>query len=391
MSAELAALVAERARRLGPLPFDEVLDLALYHPTYGFYGRAQGAGRGRDFLTSPEVGPLFGTVLAGALDRWWHELGRPDPFVVVEAGAGAGTLAAAVLGAAAECGPALRYVLVERSAALRRLQASRLPLEPAALALGPILAHDPDLGARPRPGSGPLATGLAELPVGPFDGVVLANELLDNLPFRLLQRHQNPEGGGWDEVRVGEDLAEVLVVASPAAAAEANRLAPDVPHAGRIPLQGQGGAWLRAALRRIRRGRVVVVDYASTTTAMAGRPWTDWVRTYRGHGRGRHPLDDLGDQDVTCEVAIDQLEAVRRAAAERSQAEFLRAHGLEAIVDAARREWRERAHVGDLAAVAARSRVGEAAALTDPDGLGAFRVLEWEIGWSQTTHPRGPR
>jgi SAM-dependent MidA family methyltransferase len=362
------------------LPFDEVVDLALYHSTHGFYGRGQGAGRGRDFLTSPEVGPLFGAVLARALDRWWDQLGRPDPFVVVEAGAGAGTLATAVLGAAAECGPALRYVLVERSDALRRVQASRLPLEPAALALGPMLAHDPDLGARPRPGSGPLATALAELPVGPFDGVVLANELLDDLPFRLFQCHQDAGEGRWAEVRVGEDLAEVLVPASPASAAEAQRLAPVAPRGGRIPLQDHAGAWLRAALRRLHRGRVVVVDYASTTAAMAGRPWTDWVRTYRGHGRGRHPLDDLGDQDVTCEVAVDQLEGVRRPAADRRQAEFLRAHGLDAVVDAARRDWRERAHVGDLAALAARSRVGEAAALTDPDGLGAFRVLEWEVG-----------
>ncbi|MBA3266910.1 MAG: SAM-dependent methyltransferase, partial [Acidimicrobiia bacterium] len=62
MPAELAALVAERVRRQGPLPFDAVVDLALYHPVHGFYGRGRGAGRGRDFLTSPEVGPLFGTV-----------------------------------------------------------------------------------------------------------------------------------------------------------------------------------------------------------------------------------------------------------------------------------------------------------------------------------------
>jgi hypothetical protein len=49
-------------------------------------------------------------------------------------------------------------------------------------------------------------------------------------------------------------------------------------------------------------------------------------------------------------------------------------------VEAARGTWRATAHVGDLAALAARSRVGEADALTDPTGLGAFRVLEWEVG-----------
>jgi SAM-dependent MidA family methyltransferase len=75
---------------------------------------------------------------------------------------------------------------------------------------------------------------------------------------------------------------------------------------------------------------------------------------------------------------VDQLAVVRPPSAERSQAEFLRAHGLDAVVEAARARWEERAHIGDLEALRARSVVGEAAALTDPTGLGAFRVLEWE-------------
>ena len=84
-------------------------------------------------------------------------------------------------------------------------------------------------------GGGPLIGALDELPAGPFDGVVLANELLDNLPFRLLQR----SAPGWDEVLVGSDLAEVLVQAQPDVATEAERLAPDAAAGGRIPLQRQ--------------------------------------------------------------------------------------------------------------------------------------------------------
>jgi len=123
-----------------------------------------------------------------------------------------------------------------------------------------------------------------------------------------------------------------------------------------------------------------VVDYADTTPSMARRPWTEWVRTYRAHGRGGHPLAGLGDQDITCEVAVDQLGGVRRPARDRSQAEFLAAHGIGPLVDEARRSWHERAAIADLAALAARSRVTEAAALLDDNGLGAFRVLEWEVG-----------
>ena len=371
----LADVVARLAQRQGPLSYEQVVDLALYHPEWGFFASGAGAGRGSDFITSPEVGPLFGAVLARALDRWWDGVGRPDPFVVVEAGAGSGALASAILEATPECSPALRYVLVERSAAWRAQHGRRLRLEPPGSVLGPIVLSDPDEGPQGVSGVGPLATSLAEMPVGPLDGVVLANELLDNLPFRLLERGVT----GWEEVRVTGDLSEVLVPAEPDLAVEADELVPDAEPTSRVPLQHRAGEWLREALAGLRTGRVVVIDYGDVTPSLARRPWTEWVRTYRHHGRGSPPLQDLGDQDITCEVAVDQLGRVRPPVNDRSQAEFLRAHGIEELVEEARRTWQERAATGDLPALVARSRVTEHAALVDPAGLGGFRVLEWEI------------
>jgi SAM-dependent MidA family methyltransferase len=124
-------------------------------------------------------------------------------------------------------------------------------------------------------------------------------------------------------------------------------------------------------------GRVAVIDYGATTAELAGRPQSEWLRTYRGHTRGTGYLADLGAQDVTAEVAFDQLALVRAPASDRSQADWLRDWGLDELVAAAQKDWSERAHVADLAALTARSRVTEAAALTDPSGLGAFRVVEW--------------
>jgi SAM-dependent MidA family methyltransferase len=298
--------------------------------------------------------------------------------VVIEAGAGTGRLAASVLDAVPACATALHYVLVERAEALQSEQAARLHLEPAGQVLGPVVVADPDEGAHPAAGTGPVATALCELPAGTFTGVVLANELLDNLPFRLLERRSR----GWQEVLVGEDggrLRELLVDAPPELVADAERLAPHAPDGGRIPLQRTAMDWLRQALTVLRRGRVVILDYADTTPSLAARPWSEWLRTYRGHGRGGAPLEHPGEQDVTCEVAVDQLAHVRPPVSDRSQADFLTDHGIERTVERAREEWRERAHIGDLAAMKARSRVGEADALTDPTGLGAFRVLEWTV------------
>ena len=361
-------VVRAAVARRGPLPIEEVVELALYHPEGGFYASGGRAGRSGDFLTSPEVGPLFGAVVARSLDAWWREAGEPKAFAVVEAGAGPGTLARAVLAAEPACARALRYVLVERSAAQRLLQAERLPLEAPSAAFASMPEVDDDHeGTTARMPPGPIVVSLAELPRLPGPTVVLANELLDNLPFGLAERTE----AGWAEVRLGLDggaLVEVLVP---------TRVHPLLEAAvgSRVPLAPAVTRWVRDAVDLAGPGgRVVAFDYASTTEDLAARPWTEWVRTYRGHERGGAPFALLGTQDITCEVALDQI--VPRPTVS-TQTDWLHRHGIDDLVAEGRRVWHERAAIGDLAAVRARSRIVEAAALLDPSGLGAFHVLEW--------------
>lgn len=288
----------------------------------GFYETGGRAGRrGAAFVTSPEVGPLFGAVVAGALDSWWEAAGCPDEWVVVDAGAGPGTLARTILAAEPACAGALRLVCVERTAAQRELH--------------------PD-----------GVTSTADLP-GAAD-VIVANELLDNLAFGLLER--TPEG--WREVRVDET----------------GRSTPDTGGA-RIPVAARAAAWVLDARRRLRpRGRLVCFDYADTTAALAARPWRDWVRAFAGHERVEEPFAHPGSRDVTVVVPWDQLPAPDEVT---DQATWLRRHGIEELVDEGRRHWAEHAATPDLTAMRMRSRVREAEALLDPAGLGAFTVGEW--------------
>jgi len=373
---EVLAALADAVARRGSLRFDEYMDLALYLPGGGFFATGGGAGRrGADFITSPEVGPLFGAVVARFLDERWEQLGRPDPFVVVEAAAGRGALAIAVLAARPTCAPALRYVLVERSEELRTRQHDHLSLAHPFEVLGP--ERDDDAGTSARGlGAGPLVCALEDLPAEAVDGVVLANELLDNLVFRLVERTP----AGWAEVRVtieADGLVELLVPADAALAARADALAPGAGLGSRLPLQDAAGEWLRRAFDVLRAGTLVVIDYASTSPELAARPAQDWLRTYRDHGRGAGPLAAPGLQDITCEVAVDQLARVAPPAQDSAQRDWLERHGISALVDEGRRYWDEHAAAPDLVAIRARSRTVEAEALTDPDGLGAFRVLEW--------------
>lgn len=362
--------------REGPITFDRFMEAALYGEG-GFFSLGHGAGRaGRDFVTSPEVGPLFGVCVGRALDRLWRALDEPDPFLVIEAGAGNGRLAREVLRAAPECLATLRYVLVERSAALRAEQRSRLPLEPVDEALGPFVAGRDEDQPEPARLAGPVFTSLADLPaLAATDAVVLANELLDNLPFGIAEY----DGQRWLEVRVGHSgpdetvgFEEVLVPID---------VDPGytVAVGARVPIPRGIDEWWRMCEGVVRHGFVLAIDYAATVSELGTRPW---LRTYRAHSTGSSALESPGEQDITADIVVEQVDAGAPFPRLRvdSQAEWLAALGIEALVDEGRRTWVAGAARGDLEALAGRSRVSEAAALTDLSGLGAHRVLLYGAG-----------
>jgi len=324
----------------GAIPFSECMQLALYGQG-GFYTTGGRAGRrGGDFITSPEVGPLFGTVIARALDAWWKELGSPSRFDVVECGAGPGTLARSILAAQPECATAMHYAAVEISASQRAL-------------------HPQGVESRET------------MPDGPITGVILANELLDNLPFRLFVFD-----GSWMEAFVsqasGGQFVEVLrkpdVVPS---------CLPQTALLGsRAPIQDAAASWIRDCLSKIDDGRLLLFDYCSASTAeISLTPWREWLRTYRDQGRGTHYLSDPGSQDITAQVMFDQLPSGFTTA---TQADFLKRWGIDELVHDGNVYWESMKQAPDVAAMKMRSRLNEANSLTDSSGLGAFSAFWWQ-------------
>ena len=326
----------------GAIRFDEYMRIALYGD-HGFYATGGQAGRRGDFITSPEVGPLFGTVLARWIDAEFHRIGEPSDFTVVECGAGPGTLARAVLAAAPHWRD--RYIAVEVSDAQRR---------------------EHPAGVRSVPDIGEISR------VGPIAGVVIANELLDNLPFRLAVFD-----GSWREVVVAVGRDSELVESTVGASDEWSWLPPVAPHGARLPIQDEAASWVSTALNLLRQGSVKAFDYCTLTTSeLMGRPWREWLRTYRAHAPGEHYLRLAGAQDITTQVCIDQLPAPLRI---DTQASFLRRFGIGELVEEGRRAWAAAAARPDLAALQMRSRLREAEALIEPDGLGGFDSVTWRL------------
>lgn len=353
-SAKLGALLAAECARDGPLPFARYMERALYAPGLGYYSAGlRKFGPGGDFITAPELGPLFAECLANALAPLLKQM---DYAAILEIGAGSGALAAD-LWLALERLKALpeRYWILERSADLRERQIEKLTLKcPQAL---------------------PRVAWLDEPPKDGFVGAILGNEILDALPCARFQRH----AGGWWELGVQVDSHGIREVRMPPSAelaaalgeleSQLGHLLPDgfvselVPHLG---------DWLAAVSAGLREGVAVFADY--------GYPRHEYYLPQRSggtlvtHYRQRtidSPYWYPGLTDLSASV---DFTAVAQAAHTQgfqvagfcSQAQFLIAAGLsERLEDPGPRSEREQAR-----------RIEEARRLTHAAEMGErFKVI----------------
>lgn len=296
----LRELIVRRICEEGPLPFAEYMDLALYHPEFGYYARAdRRSGRAGDFLTSVDSGTVFGALLARQFAEMWPLAAPGAAPALVEAGAGSGRLARDVLDHLAAVCPdlyrTLRLTLVERSPAARAAQAATLG------------AH----AAR-------LAGAATELPAG-VRGVVFANELLDALPVHPIVMTAD----GVREVHVdrdGDRLVERLGPASAAVRAHVARFGIRLEPGWRAEVSPAAVAWVAAAARRLARGFLVLIDYGHEARELYSlthaRGTLTCYRRHRaavgGEGGAAAPwLAEPGACDITAHV---DLTAIRTAA-----------------------------------------------------------------------------
>jgi len=311
--------------------------MALYDDD-GFFGgdtlRSEKAG---DFLTSPEVSGLFGEALAEYV-KCEHER-IAEPFEVVEVGAGSGSL--------------IRPLLEKYPVPARAVEAS-----PAARA---VLASD-------LPVTSKMPTSVR--------GVIIANELLDNLPMALAQR----VGGGWRERWVGNERDALVFVDAPPrdnVLAWLDAHADNVPDGGWVEVQLEAQRWLSDAIDLLEAGSMVLIDYGDTAENLIPRRQDGTLRTYRAHHLGPHPLDEPGETDITADVNFSALLKTAGPNAELiRQDDFLTDLGLRERLTELRAAELTALRSGDeIERLRFRTLKTEAETLLHPRGLGDFRVL----------------
>jgi SAM-dependent MidA family methyltransferase len=345
-----------RIREVGPLSFDEFLTHALYGP-FGYYV-SHVPGKGADYRTSPSETEWFGRMVLEELENMWRRLDSPDEFTVAEFGAGSGDLAAAGLGAVD--GPfdrVLRWRMVEPFEPIAELQRRRL---------SPI--HAPVDWVR----------SLEEL--DPFVGAVVANEVLDNFPFRLFEVTTE----GAQELGVGlidGRLSEVPLTTNDSSPEEVGRAVQHLEPGDRFEVRPYLDQWCRSIARTLKSGYLLVFDYGDTEPQLWTLRPAGTLATYHREQLGFNPFTNLGHSDITAHVNFSALERNLSAVgittcSLTTQREWLKSVGISKVVEDLRAAEKAAAAAGEhaewIGLVAERSRVE---VLDAAGGLGDHRVL----------------
>ena len=309
-SERVRTLVAERiAGNRGFLSFADYMESVLYTPGLGYYSAgAQKFGAGGDFVTAPELGPVFARCLARLAGAALRQLGGG---VILEVGGGSGALAADLLRALRD-EPPEQYLLLELSGDLRERQRQT------------ITARVPELTGR--------VVWLDALPAEPLQGVLLANEVLDALPverFRIrgglpVQLGVQIQHGGfaWAE-RPAPALLDSAVMALQAA------LGYSLPEGYTTEIGLRQSAWLKSLLGSVRRGLALCIDYGGTRREIYHPDRCHG--TLVGHYRHRQISDPFllpGLQDLTAWVDFSAAAQAGAAAGLKLAAYSTQAHAL---------------------------------------------------------------
>jgi SAM-dependent MidA family methyltransferase len=282
---DLAQLLREEiARGGGWMPFDRFMAWALYAPRIGYYANpsrkfGQMPSSGSDFVTAPEMTPLFARALAVQLREAMERTGTDE---IWEFGAGSGALAEQLL---FEMGDRLRkYTIVDVSATLQQRQRQRVA------AFG-----------------GKVQWAL-ELPET-FSGIVVGNEVLDAMPVKILARI----GGAWHERGVASTGLAFEWSDRPTQLRPPAQV--DGEHDYVTEMHPQAEAFIRTLADRLEHGAAFFIDY--------GFPESEYyhpqrhmgtLMTHRGHLADPDPLTSVGEKDITAHVNFTGIAAAAQEA-----------------------------------------------------------------------------
>ncbi len=347
---ELRTLIEHEGR----ITFADFMQASLYHPKFGYYVNSIARpGRGGDFLTAPEAHPIFGYTLARQIAQMAGLLRRPEPFTLREYGAGAGTLALALL----------EGLQVERPDLLPTLRYEPVEINPARLSELRQTLIDEGFEAQ-----------LGAPTDSPLTGCILANEFLDALP---VHRVAMQDGALVERYVVWRDGWFAEESGPPSTPALERYLADggiELVEGQIAEINLELAEWIGTIAAQLKRGYVLLIDYGYRAEKLFGPDYREGtLRAYYQHTVSDDPFRAIGNQDLTAHVDFSALERAARAhglcvLGLTTQADFLSGAGIGELLVSAQ-QW-EGMTFDEY--VALRSAVIR---MIEPGAMGRFRVL----------------
>jgi SAM-dependent MidA family methyltransferase len=356
---DLHQMIIDRIRREEPISFAQYMRMALYEPGYGYYmtGAAK-MGWEADYFTSTDVSGLFANCMGRQLFEMWEKLKRPAHFIVLEQGAGRGHLAEGVRSWAQKVVPEFYEVLDYRAEDIRG-------------------------------GQDAAATGERSDTVG-YPIVMVSNELVDAFPVHVVEKRGERLYEVFVDVQEGR-LREVLD--EPGTDAVASYLDMyEIPwrtfeDGWRAEINLDALRWMQRTAGLVRRGFILTIDYGDKSRAL----YTAWRKRgtllcFYKHQANERPLLHPGEQDITAHVNFSSLIDEGRRLGMRlhrftTQRRWLQSMGIEEeleqrrVTEFAEADTARATDRGQVALLKWRDLRQRAAVLTDPGGMGDFKVL----------------
>ena len=341
-------VVREVIEHEGRISFARFMEIALFAPQVGYYMRGGGVGGDGDYITSPVTHPVFGALVGLQLEQMWNILEQPNPFWVVEPGAGSGSLARDIL----------RYVQVH------------LPDFARCVNYLAVDVHQPSVwNDQPLPEWAIAQT----LPITGVIGCILTNELFDAFPVNRFVFQNGEVLEVYVTLRGGHLVEELDLPATTAISQRLDALGIVLPEGFQGEMNLGLDSWVSMAASSLTKGFILTIDYGARAEELYSHERTEGtLRSYYRHTLSASPYQWVGFQDLTAHVDFSRLVEYGKSLdliplGYTSQRQFLKNLGIDVFLKALTRR-----------SVPSGERYASQMAMRElirPGGMGDFKVL----------------
>lgn len=276
-------------RNEGAITFARFMDIALYCPDDGYYRYSNPVGPKGDFYTAPGAHPAFGALLAIQIYQMWSLMGKPDPFWIIEVGAGSGLL----------CYDLLNYTehLPKDFQKTLNYLCLDLRMNPGIEENLPLTSHrlvDRVVANR--------------LPLKPIEGCILSNELFDTFPVHRVQMQNGELKEIYVTIEEGQFREYLDQPSTPELEKRLRKLDVELDEGNSAEINLGIENWIEEAVNILDTGYMLSIDYGSQAAELYSQEKTRGTLTcFYKHSQNDDPYINIGRQDITAQVDFTTL------------------------------------------------------------------------------------